>query len=92
MVVFADGTYLGFLNWYDPPPSLVKEKLPVRLWAPQGLGLLAFAITDTTRTAEESVSTVHDRLTAGPEKDASFAVTFGAPIAGSRRNAHGVEM
>ena len=55
LVIFADGTYLEFFNWYDTPPSLDNENLPMRFWGPKTPGLIDFAITDTTHSAEESV-------------------------------------
>ncbi|KAI4688592.1 uncharacterized protein J4E84_004522 [Alternaria hordeiaustralica] len=92
LVIFTDGSYLEFFNWYDTPPSLDNEKLPMRFWGPKSPGLIDFAITDTTHSAEQSVSTVNDRLTEAPEKDAGLGVKFGAPIGGSRKKADGVEI
>lgn len=92
LVIFADGSYLEFFNWYDTPPSLDNENLPMRFWGPKAPGLIDFAITDTTRSAEESVGTVNERLSKGPEKDAGLGVKFGSPIAGSRKKADGVEI
>jgi hypothetical protein len=30
LVIFADGTYLELFNWYDTPPPLDDENLPMR--------------------------------------------------------------
>lgn len=92
LVIFADGSYLEFFNWYDTPPALDNEKLPIRFWGPKTPGLIDFAITDTTHSAEESVGVVNERLSEGPEKDAGLGVKFGNPIAGSRKKADGVEI
>ena len=92
LVIFADGSYLEFFNWYDTPPSLDDENLPMRSWGPKTPGLIDFAITDTTHSAEESVGTVNERLSEGPEKDSGLGVKFGKPIAGSRKKADGVEI
>ncbi|KAI0817334.1 glyoxalase-like protein [Xylaria sp. FL0064] len=92
LVIFADGSYLEFFNWYDTPPSLHDGHLPMRFWGPKTPGLIDFAITDTTHSAEESVEAVNRRLSEGPEKDAGLGVKFGDPIAGSRKKANGVEI
>lgn len=92
LVIFEDGSYLEFFNWYDQPPSLDKENLPMRFWGPKPPGLIDFAITDTTQSAEESVGAVNERLSGGAEKDAGLGVRFGKPIAGSRKKADGVEI
>lgn len=89
LVIFADGSYLEFFNWYDTPPSLDNENLPMRFWGPKSPGLIDFAITDTTHSAEESVEAVNQRLSEG---DAGLGVKFGKPIAGSRKKADGVEI
>ncbi|KAF9771819.1 hypothetical protein IL306_010517 [Fusarium sp. DS 682] len=90
--IFADGSYLEFFNWYDKPPSLDDENLPMRFWGPKTPGLIDFAITDTTHSAEESVDAVNQRLTEGPEKDAGLGIKFGNPIAGSHKKADGMEI
>ncbi|KAI0967843.1 glyoxalase-like protein [Xylaria arbuscula] len=92
LVIFADGSYLELFNWYGTPPSLHDENLPMRFWGPKTPGLIDFAITDTTQSAEESVGAVNKRLSEGPEKDAGLGVKFGDPIAGSRKKANGVEI
>ena len=89
LVIFADGSYLEFFNWYDTPPSLDDENSPMRFWGPKTPGLIDFALTDTTHSAEESVGTVNERLLEEPEKDAGIGVKFGKPIAGSRKKADG---
>ncbi|CCT76194.1 uncharacterized protein FFUJ_14173 [Fusarium fujikuroi IMI 58289] len=92
LVIFEDGSYLEFFNWYDTPPSLDKENLPMRFWGPKTPGLIDFAVTDTSASAEESVDAANERLAAGPEKDASLGIKFGKPIAGSRKKADGMEI
>ncbi|KAJ3494041.1 hypothetical protein NLG97_g4339 [Lecanicillium saksenae] len=92
LVLFADGSYLEFFNWYGKPPSLDDVHLPMRFWGPKAPGLIDFAITDTTRSAEESVGMVNERLSEEPGKDAGLGVKFGNPIAGSRKKADGVEI
>jgi hypothetical protein len=92
LVIFADGSYLEFFNWYDKPPSLDAENLPMRFWGPKSPGLIDFAITDTTHSAEQSVDTVNERLSSSPDKDAGLGIKFGKPIAGSRKKADGVEI
>ncbi|KAK2046779.1 glyoxalase-like protein [Colletotrichum somersetense] len=92
LVIFTDGSYLEFFNWYDKPPSLENEKLPMRFWGPKPPGLIDFAITDTTHSAEDSVGAVNERLSEGPEKDSGLGIKFGKPIAGSRKKADGVEI
>ncbi|KAM3481565.1 hypothetical protein MY8738_004402 [Beauveria namnaoensis] len=92
LVLFADGSYLEFFNWYGTPPSLDHVHLPMRFWGPKTPGLIDFAITDTTHSAEESVSVVNQRLSEEPDKDAGLGVKFGNPVAGSRNKANGVEM
>ncbi|KAI1358574.1 glyoxalase-like protein [Xylaria arbuscula] len=92
LIIFADGTYLELFNWYDTPPSVHDKQLPMRFWGPKALGLIDFAITDTTRSAEESVEVVNKQLSEEPEKDAGLGVKFGNPIAGSRKKADGVEI
>ncbi|KAG7293954.1 hypothetical protein NEMBOFW57_004015 [Staphylotrichum longicolle] len=92
LVIFEDGSYLEFFNWYDQPPSLDKENLPMRFWGSKPPGLIDFAITDTTQSAEESVGAINERLSGGPEKDAGLGVRFGKPVAGSRKKADGVEI
>lgn len=92
LVIFADGSYLEFFNWYDTPPSLDDEHLPMRFWGAKTPGLIDFAITDTSHSAEESVGTVNGRLSEGPEQDAGLGVKFGKPTAGSRKKADGVEI
>ncbi|KAI1737401.1 glyoxalase-like protein [Xylaria scruposa] len=92
LVIFADGSYLEFFNWYDTPPSLHDEALPMRVWGPKTPGLIDFAITDPTQSAEESVGAVNRRLSEGPEKDAGLGVKFSDPIAGSRKKANGAEI
>lgn len=64
----------------------------MRFWGPKSPGLIDFAITDTTHSAEESVGTVNEQLSQGPEKDADLGIKFGKPTAGSRRKADGVEI
>jgi hypothetical protein len=90
LVIFADGSYLEIFNWYDTPPSLDDETLQTRFWWPKAPGLVDFAITDTTHSAEETIATVNKRLSEGPEKDAGLGVKFGKPIAGGRKNADDV--
>ncbi|OJJ03882.1 hypothetical protein ASPVEDRAFT_85305 [Aspergillus versicolor CBS 583.65] len=92
LVIFADGSYLEFFNWYDKPPSLDAENLPMRFWGPKSPGLIDFAITDTTHSAEESVDTVNERLSSSHEQDAGLGIKFGKPVAGSRKKANGVEI
>ncbi|KAK0632660.1 glyoxalase-like protein [Immersiella caudata] len=92
LVIFADGSYLEFFNWYDTPPSLDDENFPMRFWGPKPPGLVDFAITDTGHSAEDSVQAVNDRLTEGPDGDADLGIKFGKPIAGSRKKADGVEI
>ncbi|KAJ1330835.1 VOC family protein [Microdochium nivale] len=92
LVIFQDGTYLEFFNWYDTPPALDQESLPMRFWGPKNPGLIDFAVTDTTRSAEESVETVNRLLAASPDKDFGLGVKFGAPIAGSRKTGDGHEI
>ncbi|KAI0870152.1 glyoxalase-like protein [Hypoxylon argillaceum] len=92
LVIFADGSYLEFFNWYDAPPFPDDENLPMRVWGPKPPGLIDFAITDTTHSAEESVGAVNERLTEGPEKDAGLGVKLGKPTAGSRRKANGTNI
>lgn len=92
LVIFADGSYLEFFNWYDTPPSLDAEHLPMRFWGPKPPGLIDFAITDTTHSAEESVDTANDRLSSSPDQDAGLGIKFGTPIAGSRKKADGAEI
>jgi hypothetical protein len=81
LVIFADGTYLEFFNWYNTPPSLDDENLPMRFWGPKSPGLIDFAVTDTTHSAEESVETINKRLSEGPEEDSGLGVKFGKPTA-----------
>jgi len=92
LVIFADGSYLEFFNWYDTPPSLDDEHLPMRFWGPKTPGLIDFALTDTTHSAEESVDSVNARLSDGVDGDAGLGVKFGKPIAGSRKKADGLEI
>ncbi|EJP61947.1 glyoxalase-like protein [Beauveria bassiana ARSEF 2860] len=93
LVLFADGSYLEFFNWYGTPPSLDDVHLPMRFWGPKTPGLIDFAVTDTTHSAEESVSMVNQRLSEEPDKDpAGLGVKFGNPVAGSRKKANGVEI
>lgn len=92
LVIFADGSYIEFFNWYDTPPSLDDENITMRFWGPKPPGLIDFAITDTTHSAEESVGAVNERLSERPEKDAGLGVKFGKPIAGSRTRADGVKV
>ncbi len=92
LVLFADGSYLEFFNWYGPPPSVDDVHLPMRVWGPKTPGLIDFAITDTTHSDEESVATVNERLSERPDKDAGLGVKFGKPIVGSRKKADGVEI
>lgn len=91
LVVFSDGSYLEFFNWYDTPPSLDNETLPMRFWGPKTPGLIDFAVTDTTHSAEETVGAVNQRLSEG-EGDAGLGVKFGKPIFGSRKKADGMEI
>ena len=92
LVIFEDGSYLEFFNWYDKPPGLDAEHLPMRFWGPKTPGLIDFAITDTTHSAEESTSTVNERLTNDLESDHGLGVKFGKPIAGSRKKADGTKI
>lgn len=92
LVIFADGSYLEFFNWYNSPPSLDNEALPMRFWGLKTPGLIDFAVTDTTHSAEESVDAVNDRLSEDFGKDAGLGIKFGTPITGSRKKADGVEI
>ncbi|CAI6341866.1 unnamed protein product [Periconia digitata] len=92
LVIFADGSYLEFFNWYDTPPSLDNEKLSMRFWGPKKPGLIDFAITSTRQTAEQSVEAVNQHLRDVPGRDADLGVKFGTPIPGSRKKADGVEI
>jgi hypothetical protein len=92
LVIFADGSYLEFFNWYDTPPTLQDDHLPMRFWGPKTPGLIDFAITDTAHSAEESVGTVNYRLSENPLRDSELGIKFGKPIAGSRKKADGVEI
>ncbi|CAH0025685.1 unnamed protein product [Clonostachys rhizophaga] len=92
LVIFADGSYLEFFNWYDTPPSLDEETLPMRFWGTKTPGLIDFAITETTQSAEESVGVVNQRLSEGPDNDAGLELKFGKPIIGSRKKADGTEI
>ncbi|KAM0187305.1 hypothetical protein ACHAPI_011218 [Fusarium lateritium] len=92
LVIFADGSYLELFNWYDTPPTLNDENLPMRFWGPKTPGLIDFAVTDTTHSAEESVDMVNQRLGQEPEKDSGLGIKFGKPIAGSRKKADGMEI
>jgi len=92
LVIFEDGSYLEFFNWYDTPPALDQEHLPMRFWGPKTPGLIDFAITDTTHMAEESVGAVNERLMEANDGDAGLGIKFGAPIGGSRKKADGVEI
>lgn len=92
LVLFADGSYLEFFNWYGTPPSLDDDHLPMRFWGPKAPGLIDFAITHTAHSAEESVAAVNARLAEEPEKDAGLGIEFGKPVAGSRKKVNGVEI
>ncbi|KAK5169658.1 uncharacterized protein LTR77_005635 [Saxophila tyrrhenica] len=92
LVIFADGSYLEFFNWYDTPPSLDDENLPMRFWGSKRPGLIDFAITDTSHSAEESVDAVNERLSEEPISDAGLGIKFGKPVAGSRKKGDGVEI
>jgi hypothetical protein len=92
LIIFADGTYLELFNWYDKPPPLDDENLPMRFWGQKKEGLIDFALTSTTVPAEECIETVNKRLTQGPGKDAGLGVKCQEPIAGSRKRADGVEV
>lgn len=35
LIIFVDGTYFEIFNWYDTPPSLNDENLPMRCWGPK---------------------------------------------------------
>jgi hypothetical protein len=92
LIIFANGTYLELFNWYDKPPPLDDENLPMRFWGPKQEGLIDFALTSTTVPAEECIDAVNKRLTQGPDKDAGLGVKYQEPIAGSRKRADGVEV
>jgi len=92
LVIFADGSYLEFFNWYDTPPALDNENLPMRFWGLKSAGLIDFATTDTIHSAEQSVGAINARLSEDPEKDSDLGIKFGKPIAGSRKKADGVEI
>lgn len=92
LIIFTYGTYLELFNWYDKPPPLNDENLPMRFWGPKQEGLIDFALTSTTVPAEECIETVNKRLTQGPEKDGDLGVKYQEPIAGSRKRADGMEV
>ncbi|KAH7346470.1 glyoxalase-like protein [Rhexocercosporidium sp. MPI-PUGE-AT-0058] len=93
VIIFADGTYLELFNWYDTPPPLTDENLPMRFWGPKKHGLIDFALTTSSSiTAEECIGDVNTRLSSPPDKDGDLGVTFQDPIAGSRKRADGVEV
>ncbi|KAK0723575.1 glyoxalase-like protein [Lasiosphaeria miniovina] len=56
LVIFEDGSYLEFFNWYDTPPSLDKENLLMRFWGPKPPGLIDFAITPIRPTLPKNRS------------------------------------
>lgn len=91
LIIFADGTYLELFNWYDTPPPLDDESLPMRFWGPKKEGLIDFALTSSA-TAKECISTVNEKLEHGPGKDAGLGVKYQSPIAGSRTRSDGVEV
>jgi hypothetical protein len=90
LIIFANGTYLELFNWYDTPPSLDDENLPMRFWGPKQDGLIDFALTSTTVPAEEFIGTVNKMLAQEPDKDGGLGVKFQEPIAGSRKRADGM--
>jgi hypothetical protein len=92
LIIFADGTYLELFNWYDKPPPLDDENLPMRFWGPKQEGLIDFALTSTTVPAEECIDAVNKRLKQGPDKDAGLGIKYQEPIAGSRKRADDVEV
>ncbi|RDW60549.1 hypothetical protein BP6252_11932 [Coleophoma cylindrospora] len=92
LIIFADGTYLELFNWYDTPPPLDDENLPMRFWGPKKAGLIDFALTSTTVPAEECIGAVNQRLSEDPDYDAGLGVKFQEPVAGSRKRADGIEV
>ncbi|KAI1170617.1 glyoxalase-like protein [Nemania sp. FL0916] len=95
LIIFADGTYLELFNWHAPPPSLDDVNLPMRVWGPKAPGLIDFAITDTSRSAEDSVAAVNDRLSSnspGSEEDFGLGIKYGTPVPGGRKKATGEEI
>ncbi|RDW91715.1 hypothetical protein BP5796_02880 [Coleophoma crateriformis] len=92
LIIFADGTYLELFNWYDNPPPLDDENLPMRVWGPKKAGLIDFALTSTTVPAEECVGAINQRLSEEPDHDAGLGIKFQQPVAGSRKRADGVEV
>jgi len=92
LIIFADGTYLELFNWYDSPPPLTDENLPMRFWGPKKDGLIDFALTSTNIPAEECIGAVNEKLSQEPGKDGGLGVKYSTPIAGSRTRADGVEV
>lgn len=92
LIIFADGTYLELFNWYDTPPPLDAKDLPMKVWGPKQPGLIDFALTSTTMSAEECIRAVDQRLTQREDKDLGLGVRFQKPVAGSRKRADGVEV
>jgi len=91
LIIFSDGTYLELFNWYDKPPPLDDESLPMRFWGPKKEGLIDYALTSKEEAAN-CVDKVNDKLSRGLEKDAGLGVKFDTPIPGSRKRADGVEI
>ncbi len=92
LIIFADGTYLELFNWYDKPPPLDDENLPMRFWGPKQEGLIDFALTSATQSAEECIDAVNKRLSQGQNNDMGLGITYQEPISGSRKRADGVEV
>jgi Glyoxalase-like domain len=91
LIIFADGTYLELFNWYDTPPPLSDENLPMRFWGPKKEGLIDFALTSSAVSAEECIGTVNEKFEQGLWKDAGLGVRYQSPVAGSRTRGDGVE-
>lgn len=84
MIIFQDGTYIELLNWIGKPVEFFD-------WAGKNPGLIDFALTSSTQSAQETHAAVtRDLEESSPSAgDGGLGVRFKEPLHGGRKRKDG---
>src|SRR3954469_19194095 len=84
LIIFKDGTYIELLNWISKPVEFFD-------WAGKAPGLIDFALTSSTQSAQETHDSVTERLNSSSSSsphalagDGALGVRFKDPLHGGR--------
>lgn len=92
LIIFEDGTYIELLNWIGQPVEFFD-------WASKAPGLIDFALTSSTQSAQETHDAITRRLesstSSSPQAvggDGALGVRFKDPLHGGRKRKDGKQV